>query len=222
MIPIVGLSGGIGSGKSTVSAMLDELGALIVDADAIVHELQAPGMPLLREIAEAFGEHMIDPTGALDRAALGDVVFRDPGARRALGEIMHPPVIAEMVRRTEQGVEDRHPLVVLDIPLLFEGKQAGTGSAVAFDYDALVAVWVPRHVQIARTMARDGCDEAEAERRVKAQLDIDEKRRMATHVIDNSGHLDDTREQVEQLYEELAWLEAHAEDHEEPAPTDKN
>ena len=114
MIPIVGLSGGIGSGKSTVSEMLDELGALIVDADAIVHELQAPGMPLLREIAEAFGEHLIDETGALDRAALGAVVFRDTGARKALGEIMHPPVIAEMVRRTQQGVEDRHPLVVLD------------------------------------------------------------------------------------------------------------
>ncbi len=209
MTPIVGLSGGIGSGKSTVSSMLDELGALIVDADAIVHELQAPGMPLLRQIAEAFGDEMIDENGALDRAALGAVVFRDPGARRTLGEIMHPPVIAEMVRRTDQGGQDRHPLVVLDIPLLFEGKQAGTGSAVAFDYDALVAVWVPRQLQIQRTMARDGCDEAEAERRVNAQLDIDEKRRMATHVIDNSGTVDDTLRQVEALYDELAWIAAH-------------
>jgi len=203
MTRIVGLSGGIGSGKSTVSSMLEELGALIVDADAIVHELQAPGMPLLDEIARAFGEEMIGEDGALDRAALGAVVFRDPGARKALGEIMHPPVISEMGRRTKQGVEDLEPLVVLDIPLLFEGMKAGTGSAVAFDYDALVAVWVPREVQIIRTVQRDECDEAEAERRVNAQMPIDEKRRMATHVIDNSGHVDDTRKQVEALFKEL-------------------
>lgn len=204
MTRIVGLSGGIGSGKSTVSSMLSELGALIVDADAIVHELQAPGMPLLDAIAAEFGKEMIRPDGTLDRAALGDVVFRDPGARKALGEIMHTPVIAEMVRRANRGVEERTPMVVLDIPLLFEGKQAGTGSATAFDYDALVAVWVPRALQILRTMERDGCDEAEAERRVAAQLDIDEKRRMATHVIDNSGHIDDTRKQVGALYDELS------------------
>jgi len=204
MASLVGLSGGIGSGKSTVSALLEALGASIVDADAIVHELQAPGMPLLDEIAEEFGIHMLDAEGALDRAALGAVVFRDPAARKRLGEIMHPPVIAEMVRRAQAAVDARSPMVVLDIPLLFEGKRAGTGSAVAFDYDALVAVWVPRAVQIERTMRRDGCDEAEAERRVMAQMPIDEKREMATHVIDNSGDLEATRGQVDALFEALA------------------
>jgi len=208
MAHYVGLSGGIGSGKSTVSAMLAELGATIVDADAIVHELQAPGMPLLDEIAGSFGVHLLDPDGALDRAALGAVVFRDPDARRRLGEIMHPPVIAEMVRRARAAMESGSPLVVLDIPLLFEGKRAGTGSAVAFDYHALVAVWVPRSVQIERTMRRDGCDQAEAERRVNAQMPIDEKRAMATHVIDNSGDLVKTREQVEALFAELSGADA--------------
>lgn len=204
MAHYIGLSGGIGSGKSTVSAMLAELGATIVDADAIVHELQAPGMPLLEEIAGEFGVHLLDVNGALDRAALGAVVFRDPDARRRLGEIMHPPVIAEMVRRARAAADARSPMVVLDIPLLFEGKRAGTGSAVAFDYHALVAVWVPRSVQIERTMRRDGCDQAEAERRVNAQMPIDEKRAMATHVIDNSGDLLQTRAQVEALFAQLA------------------
>ena len=128
-------------------------------------------------VGDEFTHDLID--NLRDPGYLGRVTTtQHHGARlgKTLGEIMHPPVIAEMVRRTEQGVQDRHPLVVLDIPLLFEGKQAGTGSAVAFDYDALVAVWVPRQLQIHRTMARDGCDEAEAERRVNAQLDIDEKR----------------------------------------------
>lgn len=204
MASLIGLSGGIGSGKSTVSALLVELGAVLVDADAIVHELQAPGMPLLDEIAGEFGIHLLDVNGALDRAALGAVVFRDPEARKRLGEIMHPPVIAEMVRRATEAAQAGSPMVVLDIPLLFEGKRAGTGSAVAFDYDALVAVWVPRSVQIERTMRRDGCDEAEAERRVNAQMPIDEKRAMASHVIDNSGDLIATRQQVEALFEELA------------------
>lgn len=204
MASLVGLSGGIGSGKTTVSKLLAGFGAVIVDADAIVHELQAPGMPLLDEIAEEFGIHLLDENGALDRAALGAVVFRDPEARKRLGEIMHPPVIAEMVSRAASAAEERRPMVVLDIPLLFEGKRAGTGSAVAFDYDAIVAVWVPRAIQIERTMRRDDCDEAEAERRVQAQMPIDEKREMASHVIDNSGHLDETRAQVEELFEELA------------------
>ena len=204
MASLVGLSGGIGSGKTTVSALLAELGAVIVDADAIVHELQAPGTPLLAEIAEEFGLHMLDENGALDRVALGAVVFRDPQARKRLGEIMHPPVISEMVSRAEKAVAARHPMVVLDIPLLFEGKRSGTGSAVAFDYDALVVVWVPRSIQIERTMRRDDCDQAEAERRVEAQMPIDEKREMASHVIDNSGTLEETRTQVEELFEELA------------------
>lgn len=203
MTKIIGLSGGIGSGKSTVTRMLAELGATTVDADAIVHELQAPGTPMLAQIAEAFGAQVIREDGSLDRAALGAIVFRDPEARARLGDLVHPPVIAEMVRRAKAAVAAGAPLVVLDIPLFFEGQKAGTGTATAMDYDATVLVWVPRAVQIERTVARDGCDVAEAERRVAAQMPIDEKRALATHVIDNSGSLEATRAQVEALFEEL-------------------
>jgi len=183
--------------------MLAGLGATTIDADAIVHELQAPGTPMLEEIAEAFGAGVIRADGSLDRAALGAIVFRDADARARLGAIVHPPVIAKMVRRTRAAVEAGVPVVVLDIPLFFEGQKAGTGTATALDYDARVLVWVPRAVQIERTVARDGCEVAEAERRVDAQMPIDEKRAMATHVIDNSGSIEDTRAQVEALYRKL-------------------
>ena len=200
---LIGLSGGIGSGKSTVTKILAELGATTIDADAIVHELQAPGTPMLRRIAEAFGEEVLREDGSLDRAALGAIVFRDPSARARLGAIVHPPVVAEMVRRTEQAIAAGAPVVVLDVPLFFEGQKAGTGAASALPYDATVLVWVPRDVQVARTVARDGCEIAEAERRVAAQMPIDEKRALATHVIDNSGSREATRTQVEDLWKEL-------------------
>ena len=203
MTRIVGLSGGIGSGKSTVAQMLRELGATVVDADAIVHELQSPGAPLLDAIADAFGPEMIDAEGALDRDALAALVFRDEAPRARLGQIVHPPVVQEMMRRTQVAIEGAAPLVVLDIPLLFEGQKRGTGSAAAMQFDSTLLVWVPRSVQIERTVTRDGCSVEEAERRVEAQMPIDEKKAMATEVIDNSGSLERTREQVCDFYESL-------------------
>jgi len=196
---ILGLSGGIGSGKSTVTQILDELGATTIDADAIVHEQQAPGQPLLRKIAEAFGEEILAEDGSLDREALGAIVFRDEKARARLGSITHPPVIAEMANRARRAVAAGDPLVVLDIPLLFEGRESGRGSGAIMDFDATVCVWVSRDVQIERTSKRDDCDAAEAERRVAAQMPIDKKREMADHVIDNSGSREETRTQVAQL-----------------------
>ena len=203
MTCILGLSGGIGSGKSTVTAILTELGATTIDADAIVHEQQAAGQPMLKEIAAAFGDEVIAADGALDREALGAIVFRDAEARARLGQIVHPPVIAEMMRRAKAAVEAQHPLVVLDIPLLFEGRVSGRGSGAIMDFDDTLCVWVSREVQVERTMSRDGCDAEEAERRIAAQLPIDQKREMADHVIDNSGSLEDTRAQVEALFERL-------------------
>ena len=204
MSKVVALSGGIGSGKTTVRRILDELGAVTICADAIVHELQAPGSPILEEISAAFGAGVLDSEGGLDRAALGEIVFSDPEARGRLGVIMHPPVMAEMMRQAQDGTDSGAPLVVLDIPLYFEGQRSGTGSAVAREYDAALLVWVPPEVQIERTAERDACPRAEAERRVAAQMPIDEKRRYATHVIDNSGDLESTRHQVEKIFGELA------------------
>ncbi len=203
MTCFIGLSGGIGSGKSTVSRLLNELGAIIVDADAIVHELQAAGQPMLKEIAAAFGDGVLTGDGALDRPALGSIVFRDTERRRELEQIVQPPVVAEMARRAKVAIDEGVPMVVMDIPLLFEGKKTGRGSAAAMQYDATICVWVPLETQIERTMSRDKCDRGEAERRIAAQLPIDEKREMADHVIDNSGKPDQTSEQVKALYSQL-------------------
>jgi dephospho-CoA kinase len=203
MTAFIGLSGGIGSGKSTVSKILAELGATIVAADAIVNEMQAGGQPMLEEIAAAFGEGVIAADGSLDRPALGAIVFRDAALRRKLEEIVQPPVVAEMARRAKVAIDAGAPMVVMDIPLLFEGQRSGRGSAARNQYDATVCVWVPVEVQIERTMARDGCDRGEAERRVAAQMPIDEKREMADYVIDNSGTPEETRAQVESLYARL-------------------
>ena len=203
MTRVVGLSGGIGTGKSTVVRMLAELGAVVVDADAIVHRLQAAGAPLLDEIAGEFGPDVIGPDGALDRKRVADLVFRDPTARARLNAIVHPRVGAEMARELEAARKEGVPLVVLDIPLLFEGRAGGGGGASALGFDATVLVYAPRELQIERTLARDGATREDVERRLAAQLPIDEKRALADHVIDNAGTLDETERQVQALFPRL-------------------
>ena len=205
---VIGLSGGIGSGKSTVAAILARLGATVIDADAIVHELQAAGQPLLREIADAFGEQLIGDDGSLDRDALAAIVFSDETARTRLGQIVHPAVGAEMARRLTAARASDARLIVLDIPLLFEGRRAGGADASALGYDATVLVWVPRKIQIERTVARDDCTAEEAERRIAAQMPIDEKRELADHIVDNSGSVEATEAAVRELYAELSGSEA--------------
>ena len=203
MSVVIGLTGGIGSGKSTVSRMLRDLGATVIDADAIVHELQAKGQPMVAELAVAFGPGILTADGALDRKALGAIVFADEAARLRLNDIVHPPVGAEFGRRLAAALAAKTPLVVLDIPLLFEGRESGRGSAAARNVETAVVVWVPESVQIDRQIARDACSRAEAKQRVRAQLRLDRKRELADHVIDNSGPLADTERQVRELYELL-------------------
>jgi dephospho-CoA kinase len=197
---VVGLTGGIGTGKSTVSTMLAELGAAVIDSDAIVHELQAPGQPLLAELAAEFGPGILRADGSLDRAALGDLVFRDETARKRLNAIVHPAVGRESAQRLAQALANGVPLVVLDIPLLFETRMAGTASKANLGIETIVVVWAPRELQIERQLARNGYGRDEAERRVDSQIPIDEKRARAHHVIDNSGSLEDTQRQVRELY----------------------
>ena len=199
MTRVVGLTGGIGTGKSTVSRLLAELGAVVIDADAIVHELQAPGSPVLAEIAGALGADVLDATGALDRACVAERVFRDPAQRQRLNAIMHPRVGAEMARRSEAARRAAVPLIVMDIPLLFETRPRDRAAARG-GADATVLVYAPRAVQIERTVARDGCTREQAEQRIAAQLPIDEKRALADHVIDNGGALIDTERQVRELF----------------------
>jgi dephospho-CoA kinase len=204
MTAIVGLSGGIGSGKSTVARLFEKLGAVLIDSDAIVHELQAPGAPMLEQIARAFGRDLIDATGALDRKALGALVFRDEQLRLRLNAIVHPAVGAETLRRVVAAREAGASVIVIDIPLLFEGRSSGRGGASLMDFQATVVVWVPEPLQIERTMARDGCSREEALRRVRAQMPLAEKRALADYVIDNSGAPEDTERQVREVFDAVS------------------
>jgi dephospho-CoA kinase len=176
----------------------------VIDADAIVHELQAPGTPLLAEIAAAFGPEVLRPDGSFDRARVGERVFADPSARARLGRLTHPAVCREMLRRLEAARAARAPLVVMDNPLLFEGRvrrAASAGEAPGPDAgEETILVYAPAETQIARQMARDGVTREFALQRLAAQLPIEEKRALATWVIDNSGSLAETERQVRELH----------------------
>jgi len=187
MASVLGLSGGIATGKSTVAGFLSSLGASVIDADAIVHELQAAGAPLLGEIAEAFGPDLIDAEGKLDRNALGAIVFSDLTARRRLEAIVHPKVIATMADRVAGAQATDTPLIVLDIPLLFERSEKSPSRGPTTSFDATVLVYAPEPLQIERLMNRDGCDRKAALQRIRAQLPIESKKAMADIVIDNDG-----------------------------------
>lgn len=190
----VGLTGGVASGKSTVSALLGRLGAVVIDADALAREVVAPGTPGLERIVAVFGPEMLDADGALDRARLGALVFADPARRAELEAVIHPRVrdrAAELERDAPPGA-----LVVHDIPLLVETGQAA-------DFDAVVVVDLPVEEQVARAMRDRGWREDEARARVSAQASRGERLDAATHVIDNSGTLEDLRQRVAEVFEEL-------------------
>jgi dephospho-CoA kinase len=197
---VIGLTGGIASGKSSVTRMFAALGARVIDADAIVRELQAHGAPLLDEISRAFGSDLIGVDGALDRAALGAIIFRDPDARLRLNSIMHPKVAAEISRRIDSARESGDAVIVVDIPLLFEGQRSGEGTASLVPFDTTIVVWLPEALQIERLLERGGLTRSEAEHRVRAQIPLNEKRRLADHTVDNSGTPEETKAQVRDVF----------------------
>ena len=190
-----------------MASLFEKLGAPLVDADAIVHELQAPGMPILDELASAFGSEILRADGSLDRAALADRVFRDDAQRQRLNDIVHPAVGIECDRRVAEGVAAGSELLVLDIPLLFEGLRSGTGYAARRQFFATVLVWTCQSVQIERTMTRDGCTEEQAMLRIRAQMPLSEKRELADYVIENDGSREETESQVRALFETLRTAE---------------
>lgn len=195
---IIGLTGGIATGKSTVSAMLAELGASIVDADQVAREVVLPGEPALRQVAEVFGQAVLQEDGTLNRKKLGKIVFADENKRKQLEAILHPAirrVMAERIDRLER--ENPARLVVADIPLLYE---VGLDSL----YPEVLLVYAPAPVQMKRLAERDGLTEREARQRLDAQMPIETKKRKATWVIDNSGTLEETRRQVLAFWQRMA------------------
>ncbi len=184
------------SGKSLVAGMLQALGAVVVDADVIAREVVAPGGQALREIATAFGNGVMQPDGALDRRALAERIFSDPGARARLNAITHPRIrrrMAEEVARVQAGRPD--VVVIVDIPLLLDVTPPD-----AYDLDGIVVVAVDEATQEVRLAARDGITTEAARRRLQAQRPLREKVVLATWVIDNSGTTEATRRQVEDLW----------------------
>jgi dephospho-CoA kinase len=201
---LIGLTGGIGTGKSRVADVLRALGAAVECSDLIVRELQAPGAPALTEIAQRFGADVILPSGELDRAKLGSIVFRDTAARLALNNIIHPRVTAEYRRRVAEHRARGVAVVVADIPLLLEGKKAGIGTGAILPFDLIAVVYASEEQQLARVMARDKLSRDDALARIRSQLPIEEKRAMADVLIDNTGAWEQTEKQVRELYAE--WV----------------
>ena len=207
---LLGLTGGIGSGKSTVSALLAGRGAIIIDADAIARELQAPGAPLLSELSKKFGASIIDASGALDRAALATIAFSDPEALKDLNKIVHPAIAKEMdARLTAQRATDN--VVVLDIPLLAENPRAGLCGIVVVDIPIDLAV--SRLVEF-RSMAED-----DARARIAKQATREERQAIADKVIDNSGDMSTLSDQVEDVWQWALGLPPAADDAGERVPT---
>ena len=196
---LVGLTGGIGSGKSTVSSMLAELGAVIVDADRIARELQEPGSPVLAQMAERFGGHVIATDGTLDRAAVAAIVFgTDEASRQALADlngIVHPALQREIRARIE-AERDTDRVVILDFPLLAENPRD--------DLDATIVIDVDPEVAIARLVEFRSMDADDARRRIANQASREQRLAIATHVIDNSGDLTTLRAQVDAVWSAIS------------------
>lgn len=194
---LVGLTGGIASGKSAVSRQLAERGCRLIDADVLAREVVAPGEPAWRAIVEAFGGDVAGSDGQLDRKRLGALVFADPARRKVLEAITHPAIMARRQATLDAwAAEGFDGVVVLDIPLLIE---VGAAAHV----DRVVLVYVEPEVQLTRLIGRDGFDRAEAERRVRSQMPLAEKVRHAHFVIDNSGEPEETAAQVRAVHAAL-------------------
>ena len=193
----IGLTGSIATGKSTVTNMLKELGAFVIDCDKTARDVVAPGTRGLAKIEAAFGKDAVAADCSMDRVYIGDLVFRDPGMKKRLENILFPLIFEaldeEFLRLEREGAT---PVVFLDMPLLYEVK-----------YDSYVdevwLVYVPFEVQLSRLMKRNGYTKEEALLRIHSQISVDKKKSLAQQVIDNSGTLEDTKEQVRSLWETL-------------------
>lgn len=195
----VGLTGGIGSGKSTVSRQLSSYGAVVIDADLVAREVVAAGTPGLAQVVAEFGTAVLRHDGELDREALGALVFADPARLAALNAIVHPLVGTRMQQLEDEAAAVGTPVLVLDVPLLAENGLAPL-------YDEVVVVDCPVEVAVQRLVTQRGMAEADARARIAAQATREERRAVATHVLDNSGTPEQLERQVRALWE--GWTDA--------------
>jgi dephospho-CoA kinase len=207
---LVGLTGGIGSGKSTVSSLLEGRGAIIIDADAIVREVQLPGSPVLAELASKFGPEVLASDGSLDRQAVANIVFTDPEALKSLNAIVHPAVGKEMNRRMIEQRTTKN-VVILDIPLLTENPREGLQGKIVVD--------VPVEVQVERLIKFRGFDEADARARISRQATREQRLLTADFVIDNSHDLESLIPQIDKVWDWLVSLPQLPDDYEPITPT---
>jgi dephospho-CoA kinase len=197
---IVGLTGGIGSGKSTVVRMFGDEGAHVIDFDHLARLVVEPDKPAWRDIIDYFGPEILSSDRTLNRSALAEIVFSDNKSRKALEGFTHPRIFEErdaLIKAIKR--KDPFSIVIIDFPLLFEldlNKR----------FDKVILVYVPRAVQLRRLIKRDGIVKEEVEKRLDAQLPIEEKRSLSDYIIDNEGSLNDTRDQVRKVIHELREL----------------
>lgn len=192
----VGLTGGIGSGKSTAAHMLESKGAVLIDADAIAREVVAPGGPAYGPVVERFGDAVVAPDGTIDRKALAEIVFSDPEALADLNAATHP-VIGQLMIQRRSAAESAGAVVVMDIPLLKAMHREQLG------FDVVVVVDTPVETAVARLVGQRGFDRADAEARLAAQITREERRQLADVVLDNSRDLESLRAQVDRLWPDL-------------------
>jgi dephospho-CoA kinase len=194
---VIGLTGGIGTGKSTVTRLLrEEKGVTVIDADEATRAVQAPGSEGLRRLVDEFGSSILASDGGLDRARLAAVAFADPEARQRLNAIVHPLVREWMADRQMEAQARGEPYVVLDVPLLFESRGAE-------GFDDVILVYAPEELSLRRLVELRRMPEEQARARIAAQMPIEKKRRLARHVIENTGTLDQLRARTDRVWTEV-------------------
>ncbi|MGG0663785.1 dephospho-CoA kinase [Viridibacillus arvi] len=189
---IIGLTGSIASGKSTVAEMLKELKLPIIDADLVARVVVEPGTETLKQIVEAFGEEVLLDDGTLNRPKLGDIIFHEPAARKTLNDIIHPAIRQEMLRQRDELLENGVKDIVMDIPLLFESR-------LQHFVEKILVVSVTEETQLKRLMERNNLSEKDAKARISSQLPLSEKEKGADAVIYNNKSLESTREQLHKI-----------------------
>ncbi|HUU41134.1 MAG TPA: dephospho-CoA kinase [Desulfatiglandales bacterium] len=197
---IVALTGGIGSGKSTVASMFKEEGAHVIDFDCLARLVVEPGKPAWRDIVDYFGERILSADQTLNRSALGEIVFSDANSREALEAFIHPRIFEETEALIKViKVKDPFAVVIIDFPLLFE-------LGLNKNFDKVILAYIPRDIQIERIIKRDGFKQEEIEKRLDAQIPIDEKKLLSDYLINTEGSLKDTRSQVRKIFHRLNEL----------------